>query len=167
VTEASDRFERIEHRWRPGRQSAQPDVENRPGRRFDRQIYRRGESAANATKMTKYDALFAPCVDTFRASLLSRISLRRARRWSERGAAAPTTNPEPRMEPRLPPSPDAIVAASSCRSRGLTTASIGMVGSDASHGVFELVDLVAEMIARLRIDNGDGGRDRKTCGLPD
>jgi hypothetical protein len=50
---------------------------------------------------------------------------------------------------------------------GLTTASIGTVGSDASHGVFELVDLVAEMIARLRIDDGDGGRNRKTCGLPD
>jgi len=36
VTEASDRFERIEHRWRPGRQSAKPEEENRPGRRFYR-----------------------------------------------------------------------------------------------------------------------------------
>ena len=71
------------------------------------------------------------------------------------------------MEPRASPSLDAIMAGFLLADRCLTTASIGTVGSDASHGVFELVDLVAEMIARLRIDNGDGGRDRKTCGLPD
>jgi hypothetical protein len=31
----------------------------------------------------------------------------------------------------------------------------------------ELVDLVAEMIARFRVDNGNWGRDRKTCGVSD
>ena len=34
VTEASDRFERIERRWRTGRQSAKPEVENRSGRAY-------------------------------------------------------------------------------------------------------------------------------------
>src|ERR1700677_4813248 len=43
VTEARDRFERIEHCWSPGRQGAKPEGENSPGRRFDSQIYRRGE----------------------------------------------------------------------------------------------------------------------------
>src|SRR5271166_6904430 len=35
----------------------------------------------------------------------------------------------------------------------LTAASIRMIGADLSNGLFELVDLVAEMIARLRIDD--------------
>jgi hypothetical protein len=68
---------------------------------------------------------------------------------------------------RFPLRPTQSWPASSCRRRGPTTASIGTVGSDALHGLIELVDLVAEMIARLRIDNGDGGRDGKTCGVPD
>jgi hypothetical protein len=34
VTEASDRFERIERRWRTGRQSAKPEVENPSGRAY-------------------------------------------------------------------------------------------------------------------------------------
>ena len=32
---------------------------------------------------------------------------------------------------------------------------------------FELLNLVAEMSARLRIDHGDGGRDRKPGGVAD
>jgi hypothetical protein len=43
MPEAGDRFERIQHRGRPRGQGAKPEVENRPGGRFDRQIYRRGE----------------------------------------------------------------------------------------------------------------------------
>ena len=45
--------------------------------------------------------------------------------------------------------------------------SIGTVGSDAANGVVELVDLVAEVIARLRIDDRNRGRDREACRVPD
>ena len=46
-------------------------------------------------------------------------------------------------------------------------ASIRTVGADLSHGLVEFIDLVAEMIARLRIDDRDRGRDREPGGVPD
>src|SRR5208282_2459007 len=54
--------------------------------------------------------------------------------------------------------------ASSMRRRAV---SIRTVGSDLSQGLTELVDLVAKMVPRLRIDDGDRGRDREPRGMPD
>jgi hypothetical protein len=43
VTVAGDRAERIEHRVPPVRQGAEPEIETRPGRRFEPEIDRADE----------------------------------------------------------------------------------------------------------------------------
>jgi hypothetical protein len=44
---------------------------------------------------------------------------------------------------------------------------MGLIGTDLSHGLTELVDLVAEAISRFRIDDGDGGGKDQASGVPD
>src|SRR5271166_4039738 len=65
-----------------------------------------------------------------------------------RAVAIPLTGPH---APRTSPSP---------------SASIRTVRAHASNGLVELVDLVAEVISRLRIDDRDGGESRDPASSP-